>query len=31
MSYLRLSKLATGLLINFHVGRLRDGIERIAN
>ena len=31
LSYLRLSKLSTGLLINFHVSRLRDGIKRIAN
>ena len=31
LSYLRLSKLPTGLLINFHVARLRDGIKRIAN
>jgi GxxExxY protein len=31
LSYLRMSKLPTGLLINFHVARLRDGIKRIAN
>jgi len=31
LSYLRLSKLPTGILINFHVARLRDGIKRIAN
>src|SRR5688572_4062993 len=31
LSYLRMSKMATGLLINFHVARLRDGIKRIAN
>ena len=31
LSCLRLSSLATGLLINFHVARLRDGIKRIAN
>jgi GxxExxY protein len=31
LSYLRLSQLPTGLLINFHVARLRDGIKRIAN
>jgi GxxExxY protein len=31
LSYLRLSKMPTGLLINFHVARLRDGIKRIAN
>ena len=31
LSYLRLSNLPTGFLINFHVARLRDGIKRIAN
>jgi GxxExxY protein len=31
LSHLRLSKMPTGLLINFHVARLRDGIKRIAN
>jgi len=31
LSYLRLSKMPTGLLINFHVARLRDGIKRVAN
>ncbi len=31
LSYLRMSKLSTGLLINFHVARLRDGIKRVAN
>ena len=31
LSYLRLSQMPTGLLINFHVARLRDGIKRIAN
>ena len=31
LSYLRLSKMPTGLLINFHVARLRDGIKRISN
>jgi GxxExxY protein len=31
LSYPRLSQLPTGLLINFHVARLRDGIKRIAN
>lgn len=31
LSYLRLSKKPTGLLINFHVARLRDGIKRISN
>ena len=28
MSYLRLSKIKTGLLINFNVSRLIDGITR---
>ena len=31
LSHLRLSEKATGLLINFHVARLRDGIKRISN
>jgi GxxExxY protein len=31
LSYLRLSGLAVGLLINFHVPRLRDGIRRMVN
>ena len=31
LSHLRLCKKATGLLINFHVARLRDGLKRIAN
>ena len=31
LSHLRLSKMPTGLLINFHGARLRDGIKRIAN
>ena len=31
LSYLRLSQMPTGLPINFHVARLRDGIKRIAN
>ena len=31
LSHLRLIKKPTGLLINFHVARLRDGIKRIAN
>lgn len=31
LSYLRLSRLPVGLLINFHVSRLRDGIKRIVN
>ena len=31
LSYLRLTNLRAGLLINFHEARLRDGIRRIAN
>ena len=31
LSYLRLSGLRTGLLINFHVPRLKDGIRRMLN
>ena len=31
LSYLKLSKLPIGLLINFNVRLLRDGIRRIAN
>jgi GxxExxY protein len=31
LSYLKLSKKKIGLLINFHVLRLRDGIKRMAN
>lgn len=31
LSYLRLSGHSVGLLINFHVPRLRDGIKRIVN
>jgi GxxExxY protein len=31
LSHLRLGKKPTGLLINFHVARLRDGIKRIVN
>jgi len=31
LSYLRLSRLPVGLLINFHVSPLRDGIKRIVN
>lgn len=31
LSYLRLSDKRLGLLINFHVPRLRDGIKRIVN
>ncbi|MBI4819683.1 MAG: hypothetical protein HY791_25645, partial [Deltaproteobacteria bacterium] len=29
LSYLRLSELHVGLLINFHVAKLRDGIKRL--
>ena len=31
LSYLRLSKMKLGLLINFHTTHLRDGITRIVN
>ena len=31
LSYLRLSGCPAGLLINFHVWRLRDGIKRMLN
>jgi GxxExxY protein len=31
LSYLRLSNKKVGLLINFHAGRLKDGITRIVN
>ena len=31
LSYLKLSKLEVGLLINFHVPRLKDGLKRIVN
>lgn len=31
LSYLRLSKCEVGLLINFHVPHLRDGIHRVIN
>ena len=31
LSYLKLSKRKIGLLINFHVLRLKDGIKRMAN
>ena len=31
LSYLRLSDKRTGLLLNFHVPRLKDGIVRIVN
>lgn len=30
-SYLKLSRKKIGLLINFHVLRLKDGIKRLAN
>jgi GxxExxY protein len=31
LSYLKLSRLEVGLLINFHVPRLKDGLKRIVN
>jgi GxxExxY protein len=31
LSYLRLSRRSVGLLINFHVQHLRDGIKRMVN
>ncbi len=31
LSYLRLSGIGVGLLINFHVKHLRDGIKRMVN
>jgi hypothetical protein len=31
LSYLRLSKKHLGLIINFHVELLRDGIHRVVN
>lgn len=31
LSYLRLANKRAGLLINFHVARLRDGIKRMMN
>lgn len=31
LSYLRLSELEVGLLVNFHETRLKDGIKRIVN
>ncbi|MCA8998868.1 MAG: GxxExxY protein [Planctomycetaceae bacterium] len=31
LSYLKLSNLQVGLLINFHTVRLKDGIKRIVN
>ena len=31
LSYLRLSRLRVGLLINFHEARLKDGIRRMVN
>ncbi|MCG8651750.1 MAG: GxxExxY protein [Pirellulales bacterium] len=31
LSYLKLRKLQVGLLINFHVPRLKEGIKRIVN
>ena len=31
MSYMRLSGIGVGLLINFHVAQLRDGIKRMVD
>ena len=31
LSYLKISGKPVGLLINFHVYQLRDGIQRLAN
>jgi GxxExxY protein len=31
MSYLKLSRRKVGLLINFHVSHLKDGITRMVN
>jgi GxxExxY protein len=31
LTYLRLSRLRVGLIINFHVERLTDGVVRIVN
>jgi len=31
LSYMRLSGIGVGLLINFHVARLRDGIRRMVD
>jgi len=31
LSYLRLSRKSVGLLINFHVARLKDGIKRMVD
>lgn len=31
LSYMRLSGIGVGLLINFHVAHLRDGIERMVD
>lgn len=31
LSYLKLSNLRIGLLINFHVSKLKDGIRRLVN
>jgi GxxExxY protein len=31
LSYLRLLNIPIGLLINFHVGLLKDGIKRMVN
>ncbi len=31
LSYLKLSRLEVGLLLNFHVSRLKDGLKQIVN
>ena len=31
LTYLRLSKMRLGLILNFHMERLKDGIERVVN
>lgn len=31
LSHMRLSQIGVGLLINFHVPRLRDGIKRMVD
>lgn len=31
LSYLRLGRFPVGLLVNFHVPRLRDGVKRMVN
>ncbi len=31
MTYLRLTKMKLGLLVNFNVNLIKDGIERVVN